>query len=83
MPGPPLAVTRRRVAELPLTVTLDEGMAMMPGRSLRDFDQVYVVARVARSGQPQASSGDLEGRSGTFTPDSHSSVSITIDSRVP
>ena len=82
-PAVPLAVTRRTVADLPFTVTLDATMAMMPGVSLADFAAAYVVARISRGGQPIAASGDLEGRSPPFAPGADDQVSIVIDTVVP
>ncbi len=78
-PAVPLAVSRHRVDELPLTVTLDERMAMVPGTSLADFDRVEIVARISRDGRPLASAGDLEGRSGTFNPHATGLVEVAID----
>ncbi|MEQ8663497.1 MAG: c-type cytochrome biogenesis protein CcmI [Gammaproteobacteria bacterium] len=81
-PPAPLAVARYRLAELPLTARLDAGMAMLPGASLADFDAVYVVARVARSGTPQARPGDLEGRSAPFAPGAETQVDLVIETLV-
>lgn len=80
--GPPLAVTRRMSGELPLLVQLTERDAMIAGRGLGTSGQVTVVARIARSGAPTASSGDLEGRVSYDL--SHSNVvDLVIDTIVP
>ena len=55
----PLAAFKTTVSELPLEVTLDDSMAMMPQMKLSMFDEVVVNARVSKSGQPTASAGDL------------------------
>lgn len=78
-PAAPLAVSRHRADELPLSLTLDERMAMVPGTSLADFDKVEVIARISRNGQPLASAGDLEGRSAAFNPRDTGIVSVLID----
>ncbi len=57
-PPMPLAVQRLSVADLPLTLTLDETMAMIPNMTLAAFPEVIVGARASLSGQPTASSGD-------------------------
>ncbi len=65
-PPMPLAVATRDAVDLPVEVTLDESMAMMPGLSLADFDQVEVVARISASGDAIASPGDIEVSSATI-----------------
>ena len=57
--GPPLAVVRRSVAELPLTVVLDDSQSMLPERKLSSVDQWTITARVARQGSAESRSGDL------------------------
>jgi cytochrome c-type biogenesis protein CcmH len=61
MQGPPmpLAVKRLQVRDLPATLTLGDGDAMMPSMKLSSFDQVIVGARVSFSGNPVAQSGDF------------------------
>lgn len=82
-PPAPLAAVRRRVADLPLTVRLDEADAMMPGRSLADADRIVVGARVSRSGDPIPRSGDLQGMSGALRAADTGEVRVVIDSVVP
>lgn len=62
-PPAPLAVQRFPVTQLPLELTLDESMAMVPGMSLGSFDEVVVIARISQSGQVTPSPGDYEARS--------------------
>lgn len=80
--GPPLAVTRRSSAQLPLLVQLSNRDAMIAGRSLGDVPHLTVVARIARSGDPRAQSGDLEGKVG-YDVKNHEPVELLIDSIVP
>jgi cytochrome c-type biogenesis protein CcmH len=56
-PGPPLAV-KRLAAKFPVEVELTAADAMMPSRAIAAGQQVLVVARIARSGRPEAASGD-------------------------
>jgi cytochrome c-type biogenesis protein CcmH len=80
--GPPLAVTRRDAAQFPLLVELSDRDSMIAGRSLADAASLTVVARIARSGDPRARSGDLEGKVG-YDVKNREPVDLTIDSIVP
>lgn len=60
-PSPPVAVARRKVSELPVTVALDDGDAMIPGRQLSAFERLEILARVSLSGEPTAQAGDWYG----------------------
>ena len=82
-PPMPLAVSRHTVAELPLTITLDDSMAMMPGHSLANVEQFYVMARISKSGTANAAAGDLEGKSATVQATQSTDVAISIDHTLP
>jgi len=62
-PPAPLAIQRLAASELPRTIRLDESMGMIAGMSLAQFPRVVIGARVSKSGNAQASPGDLEGLS--------------------
>ena len=59
----PLAILRKQASELPTKFVLDDSMAMTPQSKLSAFPQVVVSARVSKSGNAVATSGDLEGAS--------------------
>ncbi len=80
-PSPPIAVTRRRLTELPSVVELDDGDSMIPGRSLSGFAEVEIVARVSLSGQPVAQPGDWFG-SQIVRPADQSDIDLAIDEQV-
>lgn len=82
-PKMPLAVARRRAAELPLKLVLDDGSAMTQGMNLSAFNQVVVSARVSKSGNATAASGDLQGKSDVIDPGKKPSIKLVIDTKLP
>ena len=76
--GPPIAVLRARVKELPLKFTLDDSMAMSPDNTLSRATRVVITARVAKSGGVVPQPGDLEGASKPVAPGA-SGVAVLID----
>ncbi len=81
-PGPPIAVARRRLSELPMVVELSDRDAMIPGRSLSGFSQFELLARVSTSGNPIAQSGDWFGAS-MFRSGDDKAVDLVIDQQTP
>lgn len=82
-PPMPLAAQKLRVSDLPVTVTLDDSLAMRPGMGISSQDKVTVVARVSRSGQPMASSGDIQGQVENVATRDDSAITVQINTRVP
>lgn len=62
-PRMPLAIVRKQVKDLPVTVILDDSLSMMPQMKLSSFSEVVVGARISKSGDAIAQPGDLEGYS--------------------
>jgi cytochrome c-type biogenesis protein CcmH len=60
-PKMPLAIVKKQVSELPLTVSLTDAMAMMPTMKLSNFEQVKLLARISKSGDAMQKPGDLIG----------------------
>ena len=75
----PLAVKRLPAANFPVTVVLDDSLAMSPAARLSSASVVDVVARISQAGQPVAASGDLQGKIANLSvgPDVHLRVNIT------
>jgi cytochrome c-type biogenesis protein CcmH len=55
----PVAVLRKRAAELPLKFTLDDALAMSPQARMSMASEVEVEARISKSGMAQPEPGDL------------------------
>lgn len=56
--GPPVAVIREPAAAVPGEFVLTDADSMIPGRSLADYDELTVIARLSVSGQPTEQAGD-------------------------
>ena len=82
-PRMPLAIVRKQVSDLPVTIILDDSTAMAPAMKLSNFDKVVVGARVSKSGMAMPQSGDLQGLVTPVVPGSGQAVELNIDSRVP
>ena len=82
-PPMPLAIIRTQAGSLPLVFTLDESQAMVPNMSLAKFDQVLVGARISKSGDAIAASGDLQGSSKGPVAVGTTGLTIQIDTVVP
>ncbi len=61
MSGPPmpLAALKKQVKDLPIKVTLNDSMAMIPAMKISSHQALKVGARISKSGQPIAQQGDL------------------------
>jgi cytochrome c-type biogenesis protein CcmH len=81
--GPPLAVKRLSSAAAPLTIELSERDAMIPTRTIASVPRVQVVARLSRSGAPQAQSGDFYGQADYEFAKDTGTLQIVIDRTVP
>jgi cytochrome c-type biogenesis protein CcmH len=60
-PQMPLAIIKKQVSELPLSVSLTDAQAMTPAMKLSNFADVKLIARVSKSGDAIKKVGDLIG----------------------
>jgi len=78
-PPMPLAVVRKQVKDLPLQVTLDDSMAMLPNMKLSSFDKVNITARVSVGGKPLLQKGDLYSKEKSIMLPHADLINIKID----
>lgn len=57
--GPPLAVGRFKGNDFPIEFRLDDNSAVIPGRSISQYSEVLVSAKISKSGSADAAKGDL------------------------
>lgn len=57
--GAPLAVGRYKGSDFPIEFRLDDTAAIMPGRTISQFPEVLVTAKVSKSGSAEPSKGDI------------------------
>ncbi|NVK38822.1 MAG: hypothetical protein HWE18_12920, partial [Gammaproteobacteria bacterium] len=77
-PPMPLAVQRLTVKEWPITVVLDDSMAMMPALRLSHYDNVVITARISKSGVGNVQAGDIQGVSPAISSQTKS-INVTIN----
>ncbi len=82
-PRMPLAAMKRQVKDLPVTLELDDSMAMMPQFVLSKFPEVVVGARISKSGDPVPKSGDLEGEVSPVVPGQEATVQVVVNTIHP
>ncbi|WP_390447846.1 c-type cytochrome biogenesis protein CcmI [Pseudoalteromonas sp. MTN2-4] len=81
-PPMPLAVNKLKQFQFPITVTLDDSMAMMPDLKLSNFEKVEITARVSSDEAVTVQTGDLEGQSDVIALDNAPSIVRIEISRV-
>ncbi len=77
--GPPLAVIRKPPSAVPGHFTLSDANSMIPGRSLADFDEVTLIARLSKSGQPSEQPGDWYAQASYRPKEGNGTVALVID----
>ena len=81
-PKMPLAIVRKQVSDLPLSVSLNDTMAMMPTMKLSNFPQVKLLARISKSGNAMSQPGDLIGSIDSVTLADKKNHTIVINGSV-
>ena len=81
-PPMPLAAVKQQVSDLPITVTLDDSMAMMPTQKISNFSHVLVSARISKSWNAMPQSGDLITESRSVTVGQQEAVDLLIKDKI-
>ena len=81
-PRMPLAILSLKAGDLPARFSLDDSSSMAPGMKLSAFPSVMVVARISKSGNATAQSGDLEGSAGPLKPGTQG-IQVNVDKVIP
>ena len=71
------------MSDLPLSVVLNDSMAMIPNMKLSGFDEVTIGARVSASGNPIAQSGDWFVESDSINVENTDTISLSINKVTP
>ncbi|MEM6160696.1 c-type cytochrome biogenesis protein CcmI [Erwinia sp. P6884] len=79
----PMAVKKMPLSHFPLSLTLDDSNAMMPGRLLSAQHQVQVRVRISRDGSATPQSGDWFGTSAVTPFDGQQQLAVEIDRQQP
>ena len=78
-PVMPLAALKVMAKDLPQEVILDDSLGMVPGLALSKFEEVQIIARVAKGGQPMANPGDFQGIVSPVVVKSDDTVTLIIN----
>ena len=81
-PGPPLAVVRKRVDELPFEIALNDNHAMTAERTISSAESVIVGARISATGNARRQPGDYERLSGSIPANFNQTIELVIDARI-
>jgi hypothetical protein len=81
-PGPPLAVIRKKVGELPFEIALNDSHAMIAGRTISSAENVIVGVRISVSGNPERQPGDFEQLSNTIPSDFDDTLELVIKDKI-
>lgn len=63
----PLSIARVKASQLPLTLSLTNSMSMAPGMNLNSAEELELVARLSKGGDPVPQSGDWQVTLGPVT----------------
>ena len=78
----PLAAIKKQVKDLPLEITLDDSMAMIPNMTISSVENVQLRARISHSGNAIAQAGEPIGKKQISTQVDNGVVNLVISETV-
>ena len=82
-PPMPLAAAKLKAKDLPASLTLGDDMALRPDMKISDHKMVTINARISKSGDPIAVSGDLQAKAIDVETKNSEIIELIIDQVVP
>ena len=74
----PLAMYKAQVKDLPMTVTLNDSLALSPMNKLSGEQSVNVIARISKSSQAIKQPGDIESKAGPYPVTGSAPIVMTL-----
>lgn len=74
----PIVALRKSAGDLPIDFVLADKQAMVPGTSLAEFDELYVTARISRSGLANDTVAGLEIEEVSVSPSAGGFIQLTV-----
>lgn len=76
--GMPLAVRRLLAVQLPTTLTLTDADILQPGKSLKDYPELLLSAKLSASGSADKSADDLHSATVSVKPLSQTTINLVL-----
>lgn len=83
--GPPMPVAAIKMPArgFPLEILLDDSAMLQPGATLTQYEKIVITARISRSGEPMAQSGDLQSQPLQVSTGTSETLDVIINQRLP
>ena len=81
--GMPLAVKRLAARGFPMSLNFTDADLLQPGKSLQDFEQLDISARISLAGNVVPTTGDIQANKVTLDTSSVETIALRLDTRIP
>ena len=79
----PVAAIKMPARGFPLEIVLDDSAMLQPGATLTQYEKIVITARISRSGEPMAQSGDLQSQPLQVSTSTSETLDVIINQRLP